>query len=81
MEVSMVLKRYIKNAQANIMIGRVFFLIGIFSSMVADGRLLGVLLTSQFSGRALEIMQGFFGGFSIPMLLASIYFSMRGLRL
>jgi hypothetical protein len=63
------------------MTGRVFFLIGIFASMVSDGRLLGVLLTDPFSGRALEFIQGFSGGFSIPILLASIYFSLRGLRL
>lgn len=77
----MVLKRHNKNAQANIMTGRVLFLIGIFSSMVADGRLLGALLADLVSGRALDFMQGFSGGFSIPMLLASIYFSLHGLRL
>lgn len=77
----MILKRYNNNPRAHITTGSVFFLVGIFSSMVADGRLLGTLLTNQFSGSALDLLQGFADGFSIPILIASIYFSLRGLRL
>jgi hypothetical protein len=77
----MLLKRCNNKSQAYITTGGVFFLIGIFSSMVADGRILGVLLTNQFSGSALDLLQGFADGFSIPMLMASIYFSLRGLKL
>jgi len=77
----MMLKRYKENPQAHITAGSIFFLVGIFSSMVADGRLLELLLTNQFSGSALDHLQGFANGFSIPMLMASIYFSLRGLKL
>jgi hypothetical protein len=77
----MLLKRCNNKSQAYITAGSVFFLIGIFSTMVADGRLLGALLTNRFSGSTLDLLQGFADGFSIPMLMASIYFSLRGVKL
>jgi len=77
----MVLIRRTQNPQAYITAGLVFFLIAIFFSMLADGRLVGRVLADQLSGRVLETLQGFSDGFSLPMFMASIYFQLRGLML
>lgn len=78
----MILKRKIQNPQDYITAGMAFFLIGILASMVADGRLVGVLITSRIPNESLiETIQGFADGFSIPMICASIFFNLRGLAL
>lgn len=78
----MVLKRRIHNPQGYIQAGMVFFLIGIFTSMVADGRLVGHFLIDLIPTASLaNTIQGFADGFSLPMLMASIFFSLRGLAM
>jgi hypothetical protein len=78
----MVLKRKINNPQGYIMAGMVFFLIGIFASMIADGRLIGAFFSSLIlNGSLRDTIQGFAGGFSVPLLGASIFFNMRGLMM
>jgi hypothetical protein len=78
----MVLKRKTQNPQAYIQAGIAFFLVGIFASTVADGRLIGAFFTNLIPSQALShTIQVFAGGFAIPMFFASIFFMVRGLTM
>jgi hypothetical protein len=78
----MVLKRKWHTPQGYITAGMAFFLIGIFASMVADGRLIGELFISLIPDETFaHTIQVFANGFSIPLLMASIYFQIRGLKM
>jgi hypothetical protein len=75
----MLLKRKIQNSLGYTRTGMVFFLIGICSSMIADGRLLGVLFTGLVSDeKTLQLLRVFADGFAIPMFFAAIFFLLRG---
>jgi hypothetical protein len=78
----MLLKRKIQDPNDYLVAGMVFFLIGIFASMLADGRLIGALLIYLTPNESLiHTIQGFAHGFALPMFFASIFFSLRGLVL
>lgn len=78
----MVLKRKIKDPQGYILAGMSFFMIGIFASMIGEGRLIMAFISGLIPDEALlHTIQGIGSGFSIPMLFASIYFNLRGLAL
>jgi hypothetical protein len=78
----MILKRKIQQPKDYITAGMAFFLIGIFASMFADGRLIGAFFSSMISDESLlHTIQGFADGFSLPMFFASIFFNLRGLML
>jgi hypothetical protein len=78
----MLLKRKIQDPNEYIMVGMAFFLIGIFASMLADGRLIGAFFIQLIPDEALiNTVQGFADGFALPMLFASIFFNLRGLAL
>lgn len=78
----MMLKRKIQNSQDYITAGMAFLLIGIFASMVADGRLVGAFFASLVpSASLMDTIQGFADGFSIPMFCASIFLNLRGLAM
>ncbi len=78
----MILKRGNHSSQSYIQAGMVSFLLGIFASQVADARLIGAYLTSWIPNEALvSFIQGFADGFSLPMLVASIILSLRGLAM
>jgi hypothetical protein len=80
MENRMVFKRKINNPQGYLLAGMAFFLIGIFAAQVADGRLIGAFFTRLIpDGSLKDTIQGFAGGFSIPMFLASGYFHLRNI--
>jgi hypothetical protein len=75
----MVLKRRLQTPKEYIQTGMAFFLIGIFASQVADGRLVGAFFISLIHNEALvDTLQGASVGFSIPLLCFSIYFNLRG---
>lgn len=66
--------------QEYIHIGMAFFLLGIFVSQVADGRLLGELFANMLpESFSADAIQGMAAGFSIPIFCASIYFNLNGL--
>jgi hypothetical protein len=66
--------------QEMIQVGMMFFLLGIFINMVADGRLMGAFVAKLITNSSvLNTIQGFAAGLSIPILGASIYFNIRGL--
>ena len=66
--------------QEMIQVGMMFFLLGIFINMVADGRLMGAFVAKLITNSSvLNAIQGFAAGLSIPILGASIYFNIRGL--
>ena len=66
--------------QEYIQIGMAFFLIGLFVSMVGDGRLIGAFFTSLIPDQSVkDAIQGAAAGFSIPISCVSIYFNLRGL--
>ena len=76
----MILKRKIYTPQEYIQIGMAFFLIGIFVSMVADGRLIGAFIANLIPDKSLlDSIQRIAAGFSIPIFCASIFFNVRGL--
>jgi hypothetical protein len=78
----MKLKRKIYTPQEYIQVGMAFFLIGIFISQVADGRLIGGLLASLLPDNfSIEATQEFTAGLSIPIFIGSIFFNLRGLIL
>lgn len=78
----MLLKRKIQDSKEYITAGMIFFLIGIFVSMLADGRLIGAFLIYLTPNESLiHTIQGFADGFALPMFFASIFFSLRGLVL
>jgi hypothetical protein len=82
MEVKMALKKRISSPQVNMQVGMAFFLIGIFVSMVADGRLIGAFIISLIPHTSLlDAIQGAAAGFSIPILCASIFFYLRGITM
>jgi len=71
-------KRY--TAQEYIQIGMAFFLIGVLVNMVADGRMLGVILSRLITNNSwANTIQEISAGFSIPIFCISIYFNVRGL--
>jgi hypothetical protein len=81
-EESMVLKRKIKDPQGYILAGMSFFMIGIFASMIGEGRLIMTFFSNLIPNESLlHTIQGIASGFSIPMLFASIYFNLRSLAL
>lgn len=66
--------------QEMIQIGMMFFLLGVFVNMIADGRMIGRLLADVISDPSLlNTIQGVAAGLSIPVFGASIYFNVRGL--
>jgi Kef-type K+ transport system membrane component KefB len=78
----MLLKRKVQEPKDYITAGMAFFLIGIFASMFADGRLIGAFFSNMIPDESLmNSMQGFADGFSLPMFFASIFFNLRGLML
>jgi Kef-type K+ transport system membrane component KefB len=78
----MVLIRKITDSQGYLTAGSVFFLVGIFASMVGDGRLIGAFFAGLISDKSLlHTIQGFAGGISIPMFFASIYFYLRSISM
>jgi hypothetical protein len=82
MEVKMTLKKRISTPQEYIQVGMAFFLIGIFASMVADGRLIGAFIISLIPDQPLlASIQGAVAGFSLPIFSASIFFNLRGLTM
>jgi hypothetical protein len=82
MEVKMALKKRISTPQECIQVGMTFFLIGIFASMVADGRLIGAFIISLLPDKSLlASIQGAVAGFSVPIFCASIIFNIRGLTM
>jgi hypothetical protein len=81
-EVKMALKKRISTPQEYIQTGMAFFLIGIFASMVADGKLIGVFIISLIPEKSLlASIQGALAGFSFPIFCASIFFNLRGLTM
>jgi hypothetical protein len=81
-EVKMVFKKRISTPQECIQVGMAFFLIGIFASMVADGRLIGVFIISSIPDKSLlNSIQGAVAGFLFPIFCASIFFNLRGLTM
>jgi hypothetical protein len=82
MEVKMTLKKRISTPQEYIQVGMAFFLIGIFASMVADGRFIGAFIISLIPDKSLlASIQGAVAGFSLPIFCASIFFNLRGLTM
>jgi len=76
----MVLKRKISDPQGYLLAGMVFFLIGIFATQVADGRLIGAFFTRLIpDGSLKDTIQGFAAGISIPFFIASGYFHIRNI--
>lgn len=76
----MIPKRKIYTPQEYIQVGMAFFLIGAFTSMVADGRLIGAFFANLIPDKSLmDSIQGVAVGFSIPISCASIFFNVRGL--
>jgi hypothetical protein len=81
-EVKMALKKRVSTPQEYIQVGMAFFLIGIFASMVADGRLIGAFIISLIPDKSLlASIQGAVAGFSFPIFFASIFFNLRGLTM
>jgi hypothetical protein len=81
-EVKMDLKKRIFTPQEYIQVGMAFFLIGIFTSMVADGRLIGAFIIHMIPDKSLlASIQGVLAGFSVPIFGASIFFNLRGLSM
>ena len=75
----MACKKRISTPQKNMQAGMAFFLIGIFASMVADGRLIGAFIINLIPDKSLlASIQGALAGFSVPIFCASIYFNLRG---
>jgi hypothetical protein len=82
MEVKMTLKKRISTPQEYIRAGMAFFLIGIFASMLADGRFIGAFIISLIPDKSiLASIQGAVAGFSLPIICASIFFNLRGLTM
>jgi hypothetical protein len=80
MEAKMVLKRKPSTPQEYIQVGMAFFLLGIFASMVVDGRMMGAFIADMIGNRSiLGSAQDFAAGFTIPIFCTSIYFNVRGL--
>jgi len=78
----MILKISISTPQEHIQVGMAFFLIGLFASMVADGRLIGAFISSLIPDQPLlASIQGAAAGFSFPIFSASIFFNLRGLTM
>jgi len=78
----MALKKRITTPQEYIRAGMVFFLIGIFASMLADGRFIGAFIISLNPDKSLlASIQGAGAGFSLPIYCASIFFNLRGLTM
>lgn len=76
------IKRKFHTPQGYIAGGMIFFLIAILATQIADGRLVGALITNLIGDEALtRTIQGFADGFALPMLFASIFFSLRGYTL
>ena len=78
----MVLKRKLSSPQKYIQVGMAFFLMGLFASQMADGRLIGAFFIKMLPGElSMDAIQGMAAGFSIPILCASIFFNLRGLTM
>lgn len=78
----MFLKRKKHDVHSYVRTGMAFFLLGILASQVADARIIGAFIANWIANAALlNFIQGFAQGFSLPLLLASIYFNLRGLAL
>ena len=78
----MEIKRKFHTPQGYITAGMIFFLVAICATQIADGRLLGAVLTGLIGNEALTgTIQGFADGFALPMFFASIFFSLRGYSL
>jgi hypothetical protein len=78
----MVLKRKTYTPQEYIQVGMAFFLMGLFVSTVADGRLIGTFFASLIPNQSIkDAIQGAAAGFSIPISCVSIYFNVRGLAM
>lgn len=68
--------------QEFIRVGMAFFLVGLFASMIADGRLIASIFERFVRDEfILNIIRGCADGFSIPVLCVSIFFNLRGLYL
>jgi len=81
-EENVVLKRKTYTPQEYIQVGMAFFLMGIFVSTVADGRLMGAFFASLIPDQSIkDAVQGAAAGFSIPISCISIYFNVRGLAM
>jgi len=81
-EENVVLKRKTYTPQEYIQVGMAFFLMGIFVSTVADGRLIGAFFASLIPDQSIkDAVQGAAAGFSIPISCISIYFNVRGLAM
>jgi hypothetical protein len=77
-----VLKKKKYTPQEYIQMGMGFFLLGVFVSMIADGRLIGAFFAELIHNKStLEIIKGVAAGLSVPLIGASIFFNLRGLWL
>jgi hypothetical protein len=78
----MVLKRRKYTPQEYLQVGMAFFMVGIFASQMADGKMIGAFFAHLFQDKPLlDAIQGASAGFSIPILCVSIFFNVRGLYL
>lgn len=78
----MVLKRKTYSPQEYIQVGMAFFLMGLFVSIIGDGRLIGTFIASLIPNQSIkDAIQGAAAGFSIPISCISIYFNVRGLAM
>jgi hypothetical protein len=78
----MPLKRKIYTPQEYLQVGMAFFLVGIFASQMADGRMIGAFFANFIPDKPLlDAIQGASAGFSIPIFCVSIFFNLRGLYL
>jgi hypothetical protein len=78
----MVFKKKKYTPQEFIQMGMGLFLLGVFFSMVADGRLIGAFFANLIQNKStMEIIKGVAAGLSVPAIGGSIFFNLRGLWL
>jgi hypothetical protein len=78
----MILKRKNYTTQEYTQVGRVFFLIGIFASQVADGRLMGAFFANIRPDKSsMELIQSVAAGSSTVIFCAAIFFYLHGLSI
>jgi hypothetical protein len=78
----MILRRNSYTAQEYTRVGRLFFLIGIFASQVADGRLIGAFFVNILPDKSsLELIQSVAAGSSTVIFCAAIFFHLHGLSI
>ena len=78
----MVLKRKNADSQQVYMTGLVFLLLGLACGQVGGGGAAAEILDIFLPGVGVPAgVEGFFGGLSIPFLMAAIFFQLRSLRM